>query len=60
MYYIFVKDIKHSDKFYDLGCGNGAILISVAARTGARCVGAELDTVLCEVGAVSGQYIIYR
>jgi len=35
--------ITSNEVFYDLGCGNGSVLFQVAAMTGARCVGIEID-----------------
>eukprot|EP00796_Vickermania_ingenoplastis_P012994 gene12994-8840_t len=40
---IHLSRIKENETFYDLGCGNGSVLFQVAAETGARCVGVELD-----------------
>lgn len=35
--------ISPDDIFFDLGCGNGSVLFQVAATTGVRCIGVELD-----------------
>lgn len=35
--------ICRDDIFFDLGCGNGSVLFQVAATTGVRCIGVELD-----------------
>jgi len=33
--------------FYDLGCGDGQVLIGVAAATGAKCIGVDISDMLC-------------
>lgn len=38
-----IANVRSSDTFYDLGCGNGSVLFQVAFMTGARCVGVELS-----------------
>lgn len=38
-----ILDIKSTDTFYDLGCGNGSVLFQIAYMTGAKCVGVELS-----------------
>lgn len=40
---IRIGDITKKDLFVDLGCGNGSVVLQVAAVTGARCIGVELD-----------------
>ncbi|KPA75429.1 hypothetical protein ABB37_08697 [Leptomonas pyrrhocoris] len=40
---IRIARVSPSDTFYDLGCGNGSVLFQVAALTGARCVGVEIN-----------------
>jgi cyclopropane fatty-acyl-phospholipid synthase-like methyltransferase len=35
--------VKKGDVVYDLGCGDGRIVIAAAARFGARGVGIDLD-----------------
>lgn len=40
---IRIARISAGDTFYDLGCGNGSVLFEVAALTGARCVGVEIN-----------------
>ncbi len=37
--------VKASDVIYDLGCGNGQILITAASRFGAQGVGIDIDPV---------------
>jgi len=32
---------------YDLGCGDGQVLIGVAAATGAKCIGVDISDFLC-------------
>jgi predicted RNA methylase len=39
--------VSPSDIVYDLGSGDGVILIGIAKQTGARCIGVEIDDVLC-------------
>ncbi|GET88058.1 hypothetical protein, conserved [Leishmania tarentolae] len=38
-----IGNIDPEETFYDLGCGNGSVLFQVAAMTGARCVGVEIN-----------------
>ncbi len=38
-----LADVRQSDLVYDLGCGDGRILIMAAKKAGARCVGVDLD-----------------
>lgn len=38
-----ILDVKSTDTFYDLGCGNGSVLFQIAFVTGAKCVGVELS-----------------
>lgn len=40
---IRVARVTPQETFYDLGCGNGSVLFQVAALTGARCVGVEIN-----------------
>lgn len=42
---IQVLQINESDVIYDLGCGDGQILITAALRCGARGVGIDIDPV---------------
>jgi SAM-dependent methyltransferase len=42
---IDLAKITRSDVVYDLGCGDGRILIAAARRTGARGVGIDIDPV---------------
>lgn len=44
------------DDFFDLGCGNGSVVLQVAAQTGAKCIGVELDP---HNAAVAQQYLEY-
>lgn len=37
-------DIQKSDVVYDLGCGDGRILITVAQRVGAQGIGIDIDS----------------
>ncbi len=44
-----LADIKRSDVVYDLGCGDGRIVIAAAKKFGARGVGVDIDPVrICE------------
>jgi tRNA A58 N-methylase Trm61 len=47
---ISAGNINQYDIVYDLGCGDGGILISVACHTKAKCFGYEIDGVLCSIG----------
>ena len=38
-----MADVKPSELVYDLGCGDGRILITVARQFGARAIGIEID-----------------
>ena len=38
-----LADIKHSDIVYDLGCGDGRIVIAAAKKFGTRGVGVDID-----------------
>jgi predicted RNA methylase len=45
-------EVGPEDMVYDLGCGDGRMIIAAARRTGARAVGIELDLLcflLCQV-----------
>ena len=41
-----LADVKPGDTVYDLGCGDGRIIIMAAQKFGAHAVGVELDTEL--------------
>jgi tRNA A58 N-methylase Trm61 len=41
-------ELKEGETLYDLGCGEGNILIVGAKEFGARCVGVEIDSKLAE------------
>lgn len=41
---VSLLNITAEDTFYDLGSGDGSILLQVACMTGARCVGVELSS----------------
>jgi hypothetical protein len=43
-----LADVKGTDTVYDLGSGDGRIIITAAQQFGARAVGIELDSVLAE------------
>jgi len=45
---ISLANIKATDVFYDLGCGDGRVCIAVAKATGARAKGVEIETNLLE------------
>lgn len=36
-------ELQSTDVLFDIGCGDGRLLIQAAAQTGARCVGIEID-----------------
>lgn len=38
-----IANVKSSDVVYDLGCGDGRILLTAARKFGARAVGIEID-----------------
>jgi methylase of polypeptide subunit release factors len=40
-----LADVKVSDTVYDLGCGDGRIVIAAAKNFGARAVGVDIDPV---------------
>ncbi len=44
-------DLKATDVVYDLGCGDGRILVEAARRYGCRAVGYELDKSLCRIAS---------
>ena len=44
-----MADVKQADVVYDLGSGDGRIVIAAAKRYGSRAVGYELDTELVEL-----------
>jgi SAM-dependent methyltransferase len=41
-------ELKEGETVYDLGCGEGNILLAAAEEFGARCVGIEIDRRLAE------------
>ena len=38
-----LAEVKSGDTLYDLGCGNGQIVVTAAKRYGVRCVGVDID-----------------
>jgi SAM-dependent methyltransferase len=44
-----ISNIKSTDLLLDLGSGDGTILVEVAKQTGAKCIGYEIDKVLCGI-----------
>ena len=42
-----LNKLNSSSVFYDLGCGDGTVLIGIAKATGAKCIGVEIDETLC-------------
>lgn len=38
-----VAELKHGEKAYDLGCGDGRIVVTAAQRRGVRAVGVDID-----------------
>jgi SAM-dependent methyltransferase len=41
------QGISPESVFFDLGCGDGTMLIGIARATGAKCIGVEIDNTLC-------------
>ncbi len=41
---IALAQVRETDLVYDLGCGDGRIVIAAAAKTGARGIGVDLDS----------------
>lgn len=41
-------ELKEGEMLYDLGCGEGSILLAAAEEFGARCVGIEIDPALAD------------
>src|SRR5688500_16255572 len=41
-----LAEVKKSDVVYDLGCGDGRIVIAAAMKFGARSVGIDIDPVM--------------
>ena len=46
-----LADIKKGDVFYDLGCGNGDVLIK-ASKMGAKCIGFEISPYYYIIGKI--------
>lgn len=44
-----LADVKKDDVVYDLGCGDGRIVIAAAKKAGCRAVGFEIDPEMVEV-----------
>ena len=44
---LILAKICADDIVFDLGCGIGSILITVAEKTGAKCFGFDIDPILC-------------
>ncbi len=40
-----LAEVKRSDLLYDLGCGDGRIVITAATKYGCKCVGYDIDPV---------------
>ena len=51
-----LADIRDEDVVYDLGSGDGRLVITAAKRFGARGVGVELQTELVEMARVGAQH----
>jgi tRNA G46 methylase TrmB len=45
-----LANVKEDDVFYDLGCGDGRVLIKVAKEKKIRCVGIEIIRRSCGGG----------
>jgi predicted RNA methylase len=50
-----VAGVSQQDTVYDLGCGDGRILITAAEEFGARGLGVELDPSLAQTAAAAVQ-----
>ena len=48
-----LADVKKSDVVYDLGCGDGRIVIAAAKQLGARGVGIDIDSELVKQSTAS-------
>lgn len=46
--FISLAKLTSVDTVYDLGSGDGAIITEVASKVGCKCVGIEIDPVLCD------------
>lgn len=57
---IRIMRITREDTFYDLGCGNGSVLLQVAATTGARCVGVEISAHNAQVAREASEALAAR
>ncbi|CAM9269464.1 unnamed protein product, partial [Ectocarpus fasciculatus] len=44
---IRLVNVKSFDVVIDVGCGDASVLIDLAKTSGARCIGYEIDSVLC-------------
>ena len=51
-----LADIRGDDTVYDLGSGDGRLVITAAKRFGARGVGVELDTELVEMARIGAKH----
>jgi SAM-dependent methyltransferase len=51
-----LADIRGEDVVYDLGSGDGRLVITAAKRFGARGVGVELDTELVEMARIGAKH----
>jgi len=51
-----LADIRGDDVVYDLGSGDGRLVITAAKRFGARGVGVELDTELVEMARIGAKH----
>lgn len=54
---IRLANIHPEDTFIDLGCGNGSVVFQVAAVTGVRCIGVELDPHNFDVACHALEYL---
>jgi SAM-dependent methyltransferase len=46
---LVLADVSADDVLLDIGCGDGAIVLRVAERSGCRCVGIDTDHALLDV-----------
>jgi len=50
-----LADLRPGEIFYDLGCGDGRVLIAAARQFGARAIGIEISPLHCLVARVRAQ-----
>ena len=50
-----LADVKKSDLLYDLGCGDGIIVVTAAKKIGCKAVGYDIDPDARQGGQGAGQ-----